>query len=138
MNSSFTPPPNPSADSIQAAYGLLAIAADPVGARKRLDDLVAAHEAITQAHGELQVERKRLVDENARASDLKAKENLLANKQADLEKAATAQAVTAAALQEREQKVSDRERAADKRAADLAAAEQRLADKAAAFRAAIA
>jgi len=108
---SSTPPPNPSADAIQAAHALLAIVADPKGAKQRLDELVGAHENIKAAHTALEVERKRLIDENARAADLKAKENLLANKQADLEKFATANNVAAAALADREGKCAAAEAA---------------------------
>jgi hypothetical protein len=102
----FNPPPNPSADAIQAASALIALVADPAGAKKRLAGLVAVHEDIRQAHLALQDERKKLIDENARSSDLRAKETLLANKQTDLERAALAQAVAATALEAREQKLA--------------------------------
>jgi len=137
-NMNLSPPPNPSDSAVEAALGLLAIAANPAACKARLDELIAAHDAIKQAHAEMEVERKRLIDENARAADLREKENLLAGKQTDIDKVAVAQAVAASALEAREQKVVAAESAATKRAADLAAAEQKLADKAAAFRAAIA
>ena len=65
MNSNFNPLPNPSADAIQAANALIALAADPAGAKSRLDALLAAHAAITAAHDELRAKRERLIDENA-------------------------------------------------------------------------
>jgi hypothetical protein len=137
MTLNLTPPPNPSADAIQSAYTLLAIAADPKGARSRLDELVGAHENIKAAHAALELERKRLIDENARADDLREKENLLAEKEASLQQAGRAHSIAASALQERERRCASLEEAVAKRAADLAAAEQKLADKAAAFREAI-
>jgi hypothetical protein len=128
MNS-LDPPPNPSADAIQAASALIALVADPAGAKKRLAGLVAVHEDIRQAHLALQDERQKLVSENARAADLREKENLLAGKESDLERAALAQAVASTAQQEREKQINAREVAADKRDLELAKREQQLADR---------
>jgi len=138
MTLNITPPSTPSADSIQAAYTLLAIAADPKGAKCRLEELVAAHGQIKEAHDALQAERKRLIDENARSADLREKENLLAAKEAELQDASTRLAVASSAHSERERQCARREEALAKRAADLAAAEQRLADKLASYRQALA
>jgi hypothetical protein len=138
MNGNFLPPPSPSADAIQAAHSLLAIVADPRGAKQRLDDLVAAHDQLKQAHAALEVERRKLIDENARAADLKAKETLLAQKQSDLEKFATANNVAAAALQDREQKLAMAEAAAKEREGALTRRETDLAKKLESYRQALA
>jgi hypothetical protein len=131
-NYNFTPPPNPSADAIQAANALIAIAADPAGAKQRLDALTATHAQITAAHDELQAERRRLIDENNRAADLRARENVVANKEADLEKSAIAQAVATSAIADREHKVSVAESALkakqEAHEANVAALNQRLAN----------
>jgi hypothetical protein len=131
MNS-YNPPPNPSADAVQAAYALIAIAADPAAAKARVDALVEHTKAAHDAAAELEVQRKRLIDENNRAADLRKLEQTLANKQADLEKSATAQAVAASAIADREHKVAVAESALkakqDAHDANVAALNQRLAN----------
>jgi hypothetical protein len=80
----FMPPPVPSAQTIESLFALLAAVSDPAAVKSRIADLVAQTQAVNDACAELAAERKRLTDENARAIDLRDKENLLATKESDL------------------------------------------------------
>jgi uncharacterized protein (DUF3084 family) len=134
MNSDFTPPHSPSAQTIESVFALLQAVSDPAAVKSRIAALVEQTKAVNDACAELAAERKRLTDENARALDLRQKEVLLANKESDLTKAATAQAVSASALQDRDRKAGQREAAAEKRHAEIDAREKALEAKLAGYR----
>jgi hypothetical protein len=135
----FTPPPHsPSAAAIEAAFSLLAIAADPAGAKQRIEELLRGTADIHDAVKELQDQHTRLTSARAREADLKLREQALAEQAQAQATTATQHAVTAAALQEREQKIAALEAAAQEREKALDAREHALAKKLESYRQALA
>ena len=59
MTLNFTPPHTPSADTVAAALSLVAIAADPAGAKQRIEDLARMTADILDALKKLEDERTR-------------------------------------------------------------------------------
>jgi hypothetical protein len=135
----FTPPPHsPSASAIEAAFSLLAVAADPAGAQKRLADLVRATADVHDAVKELQDQHTRNQKALEAVDDLRARENAVAAKEGELQTASTRMAVASSAASEREAQLNRRQSELEALAKDLDQRELALADRLRGFRDALA
>jgi hypothetical protein len=140
MNNTFnsSPPQNPSASAIEAALGLLAIAADPAGAKERLDALIAQTADCRAAHAELEAERQRNQKALEAVADLRQREEAVAKAEGEQQIASTRLAVASSAHSEREAQLAKRQADLDIRARDLDAREVALAERLKGFREALA
>jgi hypothetical protein len=111
ITTTFTPPPHPSADAIQAALALIAIAADPAGAKKRIDDLLRATADCRDAQKQLQDEGTRNRKALEAVADLRLREEAVAKAEGEQQAASTRLAVANSAHSEREAQLSRREAA---------------------------
>ena len=140
MNSpnSMLPPALPSADAIEATFGLIALIADPTAAQKRLTEIdraAKAYRAATDEHASVAGKAA----EVAKAQDaLVVREKAAATLEADLANRQTALAVAANALAERERKLSDAEKALAQHEREHAARVKANEEKIAAVRASLA
>ena len=140
MNNTFnsSPPQNPSASAIEAALGLLAIAADPAGAKERIDALIAQTADCRAAHAELEAERERNQKALEAVSDLRQREEAVAAKELEQQNASTRLAVASSAHSEREAQLARRQSDLDARSQDLDSRELALAERLKGFRDALA
>jgi hypothetical protein len=138
MTLNFTPPHTPSADAVAAALSLVAIAADPTGAKKRIEELLRAkadvHDALKKLEDESTRNRKAL----EAVADLRAREEAVAAKEGEQQIASTRLAVASSAHSEREAQLAKRQADLVARAKDLDARELALSERLKSYREALA
>ena len=138
MNQISLPPPQLTDDALRLAGTLLAICADPIASKNRLDELTAATATLRDAIAQHDA-AKVATDAAATAlADLQQREQNLADRENALIAAQTRLNVSAGAIADRDEAVKLKEAASDRRAAALDAREQALAAKAEQWRAALA
>jgi septal ring factor EnvC (AmiA/AmiB activator) len=116
ITTNFTPPHIPSAAAIEGAFSLIALAADPEGSRKRIEELLRAKADVHDALKKLEDERTRLTSAQAREADLKKREEAVALAAEENQKISVQLANARAAQQDRESKLQ----------ADAAALQQKI------------
>jgi hypothetical protein len=138
ITTTFTPPPHPSADAIQAALALVELAVNPMAAKQHI-------EAMARLKSEILDEMKKLQDERTRnqraleaVSDLRAREEAVAKAEGEQQIASTRLAVASSAHSEREAQLAKRQADLDARARDLDARELALAERLKGYRDALA
>jgi hypothetical protein len=130
MTTNFSPPHSPSSDALMAAHSLIAIAADPAGAKKRIDELTAATAEIHAALKELEEARGRNQKALEAVADLRRREEAVATRETELQVASTRLAVASSAHSEREAQLNRRQADLDTHARDLSSRELALAEAA--------
>jgi hypothetical protein len=128
------PPVLPSAESLNTALLLLAIAVDAKATPGRLQELTDQLDAVSAASDKLAAEGKAVEAKTAKLVSLEAAQAKLAEDRSALEQLQTKAAVASAALVSREAALDKRAGELGKREAELAGREQSLAARVQSYR----